>query len=404
MVVIGVFVVYVGLAVSVPDFSGFIAIDPVLALLCAYALVSMTHRGSAATSGAVRLFPWVWCILLGSFLGLAGVGMAGWALANLLRTVFAFLAFICLWHLLIGDRLRRAAILGTALAFGVTCVLLVALTIGNVRGQALFPHANYAGHFCVLAAMILVNATRRWSLRIVILLGLAIALKQTSSFGAMAMFVSMVTVYGIRALARNTAILAVALAALVIGGLFLATPKASDLAPDNGSWSFTETISEERFDRSQTGRLEQWGQAFDVFEASPFGVGPDGARQRQLFKLKGFFLEIHSDPLGYLVERGLIGFVGFVGLWATLFAIARKRGLARVLIVGIVVSGVFRETMHYRHMWALLALGFAIDHVHSKRSHDVLVAGGDDDDPGVVGPSETDELATDGDVRATVRW
>ena len=400
---VGVFLVYVAVCLLEPDVINNITIvDPVILAVCAYSLISMTHQGSPATSGVRKAFPWLWLILLGSFLGLAGVGMAFWATENLLRTTFALMAFFCLWHLLVICRLQKAAIAGTVVAFTVTVMTLL-VSSGGQRGRAFFPHANYAGHYCAMAAVVPLSVSKRWVFKALVLVGLVIALGQTSSFGAMAMSVSMLAVYVVRALTKYTAVLAVGLAALVIGGLFLATPQAADLVPEDGSsWSFSETISEKRFDRSQSGRLELWGQAIDAYKDSPLGLGPDGVRQRKIAALGTTYLEIHSDPLGYLVERGVIGLIGFIGFWATLFLFARKRGIARVLIVGILVSGFFRETMHYRHMWALLALAFALDHLRNREDAE------DDDGEAdtVVGPDQATppERLEDSYFPGVARW
>jgi hypothetical protein len=72
-------------------------------------------------------------------------------------------------------------------------------------------------------------------------------------------------------------------------------------------------------------------------------------------------LEIHADALGYLVERGVIGLIGYLGLWFALWTFAERKGLARALIISLLVAGLFRETMHYRHGWLLLSVAFAVD-------------------------------------------
>ena len=41
-----------------------------------------------------------------------------------------------------------------------------------------------------------------------------------------------------------------------------------------------------------------------------------------------------------------------------------------MLIIGALVQGLFRETMHYRHMWLLIGLGAVLDWVR-----DALLAG-----------------------------
>ena len=373
MLVILVGAIYIGVAVIRPGLPQKLAfVDPILLLVCIYSIMSMMDKGSPATSAALRFLPWFWLILLGSFLGLSHVGITEWALQNLARTVFALLTFVCMWHLVMAAKLQRAAIIGTAIAvFGTTASLMIGRS--TYRGTAFFQHANYAGHFMAMACMVLIVVATRWYWRGLAIAALGLALVQTSSFGAMAMVIAMLSVFAVRVLTRNTAILAAALAMLAIAALFLATPQAADLVPDDAeSWTFSDSLSTERFERSGDTRLILWSQALTAYAREPLGIGPDGVNSRDVAVYRGDTLEIHSDGLGYLVERGVIGLVGFIGLWATLFVIAKKRGLARVLIVGMLVQGLFRETMHYRHMWVLLALAFALDFARSSSD------GGDD--------------------------
>ena len=56
-----------------------------------------------------------------------------------------------------------------------------------------------------MAALVLLSVARRWVYKAMVLVGLFIVLNDTSSFGAMAMTVSMLAVYVVRALTRYTA-------------------------------------------------------------------------------------------------------------------------------------------------------------------------------------------------------
>jgi hypothetical protein len=371
---------YIGVVLIEPGLPGkFAWSDPMIFGLCCYAIASMMYRGSEATSGIARLLPWVWLILLGSFLGLAGVGIPNWAMSNLARTVFALLTFGCLWHLLVVTGLQRLAILGTWIGVGLT-VLKLLTQMGLYRAPAFFPHPNYTGHYLAMASMVLFVTSKRWYLKAAAVVALLAGLQLTSSFGAIAMVIAMLGVYGVRLLTRNTAILAAGLAFLAIAGLYMATPQAQDYVADEdvSTWSVTESISVERFERSGDTRLQLWTQALDAYADEPLGIGPDGVRSRKVAIWRGNILEIHSDSLGYLVERGVIGLIGFIGLWVTLIRLGRKGGLARVLIAGMLVQGLFRETMHYRHMWLFLALAFALDYAKSRASDD------DGDDAGAA--------------------
>ena len=55
-------------------------------------------------------------------------------------------------------------------------------------------------------------------------------------------------------------------------------------------------------------------------------------------------------------ERGALGLLGLVALWATLWRFAPRRGVGRAMLLGLVVASLVRETSHYRHLWILLAL------------------------------------------------
>lgn len=390
-VALGVVAAYALVCVIHPGLPGkFAWVDPIIFLLCAYSVASMMYRGSEATSGIARLLPWVWLILLGSFLGLATVGIPNWAMSNLARTMFALLTFVAFWHLLVVGRLQRMAVIGTGIGVALTTAKLATQT-SQYRAPAFFMHSNYTGHFMAMACLVLIVVCKRWYTKLLAVLALAFALQQTSSFGAIAMLIAMVAVFAIRSLTRNTAILAAGLAVLAIGGLFLATPQAEDLVSNEESvdFNFSDAINPDRFERSGDTRLILWSQALEAYAEQPLGIGPDGVRSRKVAMWRGHVLEIHSDAIGYLVERGVVGLVGFIGLWATLFVIARKGGLARVLIVGMLVQGLFRETMHYRHMWVLLALAFAFDYAraHAPPAGDELEPPDRPGDSGAKDPS-----------------
>jgi hypothetical protein len=108
---------------------------------------------------------------------------------------------------------------------------------------------------------------------------------------------------------------------------------------------------------------------------SPWGIGPDGAKKREIVHLstQDKVQEIHADALGYLVERGPIGFIDYVALWLTLWTRAERKGVARLLMVALLVAGLFRETMHYRHGWLLLAVAFALDYWRRREREDAVV-------------------------------
>jgi O-antigen ligase len=352
---------YAGVAILRPALPSNLAyVDVVIAAVCLVSLLAMAKAGSPATRAGAKAMPWLWLILVGSFLGMASIGITGWGLADLVRTNFAVLAFFCFWHLMYVARLERYAIWGTAIGLSITSVALLVQPF-QYRGKAFFEHPNYAGHYSVMAAFLLFFAGKRWYFQAIAAFGLAMAIWQTGSFGAIAMSLSMLAVVLVRSLTRNTAVLAAGLIVLAVVGLFLTSPGADSVSFGNGSWQVNGSISSERLDKSQGSRWAVWSNAWNAFAKEPLGVGPDGVHQRQIAILNGHPLEIHNDALGYLVERGVLGLVGFIGFWVVIWRSARRGGLARMFIVGALVQGMFRETFHYRHMWLIIAVAFVID-------------------------------------------
>jgi hypothetical protein len=373
---VGVFLAYFGVAFLRPALPSNLAyVDVVIAAVCLVSLLAMAKAGSPATRAGLKALPWLWLILVGSFLGMWGVGVTGWGLADLVRTNFAVLAFFCFWHLILVARLERYALWGTTAALAVTSLALLVQPF-EFRGKAFFEHPNYAGHYCVMAAFLLFFVGKRWYFYAIGAFGLAMAIWQTGSFGAIAMSLSMLAVVLVRSLTRNTAVMAVSLVAVAVFALFLLSPGADSVSTGNGSWQLNGSISSERLDKSQGSRWEVWGSAWNAFAKEPLGVGPDGVHQRQIAVLNGRPLEIHNDALGYLVERGVLGLVGFIGFWVVVWQASRPRGLARMFIIGALIQGLFRETFHYRHMWLIIAVAFVFDARRAARDRE---SAGDDE-------------------------
>jgi hypothetical protein len=362
---IGLVLGYVGTAVLRPQFAGSLSfVDPILGLLCAYGVWTMTVVGSSATRSLVRALPWVWLIYVGSLLGLTHVGVTQWAIQSLLQTTLALLTFFCVWHLIEVYGLYRTATRGAVLAFVVGIVGLVIVPY-KYRASGWFPNPNYPGHFGILGAALLFSIGSR-RVKVLALAGAAVVLWTTASFGAMAMSVVILAVAMARAVERYTAVLAMVLGGLAIAtALFLAAP-TEEVPTESGAWEVKGVISEDRFEKSQGSRSEIWANALDELRQEPFGIGPNGVYSREIAAERGKPVEIHSDLLGFLVERGIIGLIGLFGFWLTVWRSAPRFGVTRLLLAACLISGLFREVIHYRHMWMFLALAMAVDHARLR--------------------------------------
>jgi hypothetical protein len=105
--------------------------------------------------------------------------------------------------------------------------------------------------------------------------------------------------------------------------------------------------------------------AIETVQEHPMGIGPGQAEV-------DFTVATHSLYLRPLVENGLAGFLALIGL--VLISTARSLRLAlqtadaqwrpvftlvAACLVGLLVNGMVIDTIHWRHMWLLVALAWA---------------------------------------------
>jgi O-antigen ligase len=117
-----------------------------------------------------------------------------------------------------------------------------------------------------------------------------------------------------------------------------------------------------RLDRGVDDRLAIWSAGWR--SAGPrlaIGVGPG------TFNLSGVSFSLHNDLLAYIVERGVLGVVGFLLLQAILLGWSGRllvaegrgrdtyRGLGAAVVANLVFS-MSHEMMHFRHVWVLYAM------------------------------------------------
>ena len=123
----------------------------------------------------------------------------------------------------------------------------------------------------------------------------------------------------------------------------------------------------DRSEGSSEGRYLIWKAGFESFINNPLGIaiGPGGFAETA----RDIQDEIHSDYLSFLVERGIIGFIGLFALLGTVVSmlmhcIRNRRSEEELLwAVGlcamflfILVNALTHEVMHFRHVWFAFAL------------------------------------------------
>jgi O-antigen ligase len=109
---------------------------------------------------------------------------------------------------------------------------------------------------------------------------------------------------------------------------------------------------------------------------SLLGIGPAQTKTALQREQAPYVKEAHDDYLASLVERGIIGFVGLLLLLGELAARSRlllmrgppRRFAAEIpcptalvgAVLGLAVSGLFYETLHFRHLWAVWGIVAAL--------------------------------------------
>src|SRR6185312_1774081 len=92
---------------------------------------------------------------------------------------------------------------------------------------------------------------------------------------------------------------------------------------------------------------------------SPVGVGPGGTKAALQAEQAPYVKEAHDDYLAAVVERGLLGGVALVWLVALVVVRARRIGRRDALrpeFAAVLLSALFYEVLHFRHVWALFGL------------------------------------------------
>jgi O-antigen ligase len=110
---------------------------------------------------------------------------------------------------------------------------------------------------------------------------------------------------------------------------------------------------------------------------TPLGIGANGTKAAFQAHQYSYVKEAHDDYAAALVERGLLGGVALICLFVIIAARCRRiavqtlRGeyagifprpeLLGAAVIGMFISAMFYQVLHFRHLWALLGLIAAVD-------------------------------------------
>ena len=273
------------------------------------------------------LFP-ILLVLAGGLIGALDVGLTDWVTYDLIRDIGAAATLLAVLQVFDRAPVGWFRFPARALVAIVVIVAIQLLFVGQetLRAKATFPNPNVAGHFmatCFMALLVLPISRR---IRIGGLTIAAVGVVATGSFGAilqLAVGLGVVAVGAARRLRPATRQLLAFAVIATIGLVGVAAASGVEFLPQRGE-STGYNIA--HLDRTTSGRLDLWGAAIDQIVARPEGIGPGSSRNLEVLRTGDATKETHSEPLAFMSERGGLGLLGLVALWATLWRFAPPRG------------------------------------------------------------------------------
>lgn len=313
--------------------------------------------------------------------------------------------FVLLWAVGIANLGRDPALLRVALrAFvrigtGYAAVMIVGFVLGiealsgkqvdGERAMFTFGDANYASNWFICVFFV-ARATRypqgRGRRGAVCGVLLAAELLTGSNGGLLALCVAVLLGFLFRLFREGRAhhAIAVGLVAVFVGGAGVAVVTQVDVQPYLDRASQASPILRDSIGRTTGESTNSRGTVLATTlqmigdQTHPWGIGPGRTEAQMLVRQETYVREAHNDYVAAVLERGFLGGVALVVLVFVLLLkcvrVARRDALtgeyARLvprpelfgaLVAVFLVSGLFYETLHYRHGWAVFGLIAALD-------------------------------------------
>ncbi len=333
---------------------------PVVLLVLAGGLAGL-HRDRAVTSGLALVQDVV--LLLWSA-----------TVASLARDPVLLRRFLRVW---VGAATAWAVVLVVAVNVGLNAVAGITADEGG-RASLTFGDPNRAGSYFATSFLLLraagwpLSRPARWACGALMLLALAytgsnaasVAVLTACLFGALVHWWQR---HGWVSLIALGCLLA-APAALVLASLDVSALQAR---AQNGGRILANSVA--RSDQGASDRALLVTENLALYRANdPIGAGPGGTKALLAAGQAPYVKEAHNDYLAALLERGVLGAVGLVVLWAAvagrclrlcarspdprLLAVMARPDLLAGAVIAAMTFGWFHEALHFRHIWAVLGL------------------------------------------------
>src|SRR5579859_2315499 len=310
-------------------------------------------------------------------------------------------AFILAWAVAVANLGRDTGILrGMTRAWAISATVWAALMILGVLGhisllsgetartgsRAAFTlgDPNLAADYFLVSLFVLraarypQRAVLRWACAAIIVGGVIFT---GSNGGMLALLFATVAGYIFRLAKRRGAAAAIAATAVIVlggtaaySGLHVQTiveqSQASGSLLSNSIGRQAESSGSRGTILSETEQLYYTGDSL-------LGIGPGGTKLAFQSHLYSYVKEAHDDYTAALIERGLLGAVALVALLVMVLARCRRIAsrplrpefaeiiprpeLLGAAVLAVLLSAMFYQVLHFRHVWALFGLVAALD-------------------------------------------
>jgi O-Antigen ligase len=339
-------------------------------------------------------------VVVGGLLGTAQSIAPEQAAVALAIDLYVFAWFIVLVNcfLLDGEPLLRLAMKAwVVVALLVSVLGVIALALGYQRMPSIlgypvidrfdrfsgtFRDPNYAGAYLVVSIFVLWASPwpSRRRTKTVLAIPLLLAAYATESNTAVFALAGGTVVAFLVGFVRSRSapfsvsvrILAVVIVLIALAPAFFLESPATTARSVGATELFRGSLG--RFDSSLSARVGRIRESLRLFGPQlVLGIGPSTTNETLLAQEAPILGEMHDDYVAALVERGVIGAIGVVMLFGVVLVTALKipdpqelrgSGWSVSPVVGavtaVMITGLSLETLHFRHVWFVFALVFAL--------------------------------------------
>ena len=340
------------------DSGGFVLTDLVLGAMVVASYLHWPRGDWLARDVWREIAVPIMLIVLGSLIGSLYSGLESFTVNAFIRDIAAILTFLAA-----VDILRRGGERAVRLCYGAVgiAVVLGALQLatsgGNeLRASGTFPNPNVAGNLLALGIICWSGSPFRITTKLSVMAVAALGVLSAGSFGAVLQlgigfgYLGVMHLGQAKNLVKGRRLIGlVPIGLVLVLGLVVLTYQTSAPVTGKAQTGFNPA----RFDRSGGVRSSIWREAIERLPETPWGAGPGSVRA---LGLNSGGPDISNEALQYVVERGVIGLFGLLLLWWVLLRLTPRGTAARALMVAYIFGEIFRETLHYRHLWIFLAI------------------------------------------------